>query len=62
MQFVPYICLSAAIVSLWLTRGLNRYITLTAFLVLAIGSGFVAGVLSPPAGLPIVAYLALCQA
>jgi uncharacterized protein len=62
VRFVPYVCLSAAIVSLWLTRGFNRYITVAAFLVLAIGSGFVAGVLSPQAGLPIVAYAALCQA
>lgn len=60
MRFAPYIFLSAAIVSLWLTRGVNRYITLAAFLTLAIGSGFVAGVLSPPALLPIAVFGALC--
>ncbi len=60
MRFVPYVCLSAAIVSLWLTRGLNRLITLAAFLILAIGSGVVAHVLSPTALLPIAAFGALC--
>jgi uncharacterized protein len=60
LQLTPYICLSAAIVSLWLTRGLNRFVTLAAFLTLAIGSGFVAGVLSPTALLPIGAFGALC--
>ena len=62
MRFAPYIFLSAAIVSLWLTRGFNRLITLAAFLTLAIGSGFVAGVLSPAALLPIVVFGALCWA
>jgi membrane protease YdiL (CAAX protease family) len=60
VRFVPYVCLSAAIVSLWLTRGLNRLITLAAFLILAIGSGVVAHVLSPTALLPIAAFGALC--
>jgi len=62
VQLVPYVCLSAAIISLWLTRGFNRYISVAAFLTLAIGSGFIAGVLSPQAGIPIVVYVALCQA
>jgi membrane protease YdiL (CAAX protease family) len=62
VRFVPYLCLSAAIVSLWLTRGFNRLVTLAAFLTLAIGSGFVAGVLSPGALLPIGAFGALCVA
>jgi len=62
VQLVPYVCLSAAIVSLWLTRGFNRIITLAAFLTLAIASGFIAGVLSPEALLPIAAFGALCQA
>jgi membrane protease YdiL (CAAX protease family) len=62
VRFVPYICLSAAIVSLWLTRGFNRLVSIAAFLTLAIGSGFVAGVLSPTALLPIAAFGALCWA
>jgi membrane protease YdiL (CAAX protease family) len=60
VRFVPYICLSAAIVSLWLTRGLNRLTSIATFLTLAIGSGIVAGVLSPTALLPIGAFGALC--
>jgi uncharacterized protein len=62
VRFAPYVFLSAAIVSLWLTRGFNRLITLAAFLTLAIGSGFVAGVVSPAALLPIAVYAVLCQA
>lgn len=62
MRFVPYICLSAAIVSLWLTRGFNRLITIAAFLTLAISSGFIAGVLSPTALLPIAVFGVLCWA
>jgi uncharacterized protein len=62
VRFVPYVCLSAAIVSLWLTRGLNRLTTLAAFLTLAIGSGFVTGVLAPAALLPIGVFGALCWA
>jgi membrane protease YdiL (CAAX protease family) len=62
VRFAPYIFLTAAIVSLWLTRGFNRLITLAAFLTLAIGSGFVAGVLSPAALLPIAVFAALCWA
>lgn len=62
MRFAPYICLSAAIVSLWLTRGFNRIITVAALLTLAISSGFVAGVLSPDALLPIAAFGVLCWA
>ena len=61
LQLTPYIFLSAAIVGLWLTRGFNRIVATTALLMLAIGSGFVAGVLTPPAGLPIIAFGALCQ-
>jgi hypothetical protein len=60
VRFAPYICLTAAIVSLWLTRGFNRLVTLAALLTLAIGSGFIAGVLSPAALLPIGAFGALC--
>lgn len=60
VQLIPYVCLSAAILSSWLTRGFNRLVTLAAFLVLAIGSGIVAGVLSPTAFLPIGAFGALC--
>jgi uncharacterized protein len=62
VRFAPYIFLSAAIVSLWLTRGFNRLVTLAAFLTLAIGSGFVAGVVSPQALLPIGVFGALCWA
>jgi uncharacterized protein len=62
VQLVPYVCLSAAIVSLWLTRGFNRLVSIAAFLTLAIGSGFVAGVLSPVALLPIAVFGALCWA
>ena len=62
MRFTPYIFLTAAIVSLWLTRGFNRLVTIAAFLTLAIGSGFVAGVLSPAALLPIGVFGALCWA
>jgi len=59
VRFAPYIFLSAAIVSLWLTRGFNRLVTLAALLTLAISSGFIAGVLSPQALLPIAAFGAL---
>jgi membrane protease YdiL (CAAX protease family) len=62
VPFVPYVFLSAFIVSLWLTRGFSRYAAVAAFLTLAIGSGFVAGVVSPPAGHTIIVYVALCQA
>lgn len=62
MRFAPYVFLSAAIVSLWLTRGFNRLVTLAALLTLAIGSGFVAGVVSPQALLPIGVFGALCWA
>jgi membrane protease YdiL (CAAX protease family) len=62
VRFAPYIFLSAAIVSLWLTRGFNRLVTLAAFLTLAIGSGIAAGVLSPVALLPIAVFGALCWA
>jgi membrane protease YdiL (CAAX protease family) len=62
VQLVPYVFLSAAIVSVWLTRGLNRLSAVAAFLTLAVGSGFAAGVLSPAALLPIAAFGALCWA
>jgi uncharacterized protein len=62
LQLSPYIFLSAAIISLWLTRGLNRLTSVAAFLTLAIGSGFVAGVVSPVALLPIAVFGALSWA
>jgi uncharacterized protein len=62
VRFAPYLCLSAAIVSLWLTRGLSRLSAVAAFLTLAIGSGFAVGVLSPQALLPIAVFGALCWA
>jgi uncharacterized protein len=63
VQLIPYICVSAAIVSLWLTRGvISRFAAVAAFMTLAAGSGMVAGVLTPQAFIPVAAFGVLCWA